>query len=181
MTLRAIRHHMARSLAVLALCGVTAAGSTLPAVSARADFQICNATSSRVGVAIGYKDNDGNWVTEGWWNLPPHACEVPLKGSLLARFYYVYAIDYDNGGEWAGTSYMCTREKEFKIVGIHDCLARGYDRTGFYEIDTGEQRTWTVQFTDAPKPPDPSQTTMPLIPMPPARLAPAAPPGTQAR
>jgi hypothetical protein len=26
---------------------------------------------------------------------------------------------------------MCTRDKEFTIRGIGDCLARGYDRTGF--------------------------------------------------
>ena len=43
---------------------------------------------------------------------------------------------------------MCTRDKEFTIRGIEDCLARGYDRTGFFEVDTGEQRSWTVQLTD---------------------------------
>ena len=43
---------------------------------------------------------------------------------------------------------MCTRDKEFTIRGIGDCLARGYDRTGFFEVDTGEQRAWTVQLTE---------------------------------
>ena len=43
---------------------------------------------------------------------------------------------------------MCTRDKEFTIRGIEDCLARGYDRTGFFEVDTGEQPSWTVQLTD---------------------------------
>ena len=51
---------------------------------------------------------------------------------------------------------MCTRDKEFTIRGIEDCLARGYDRTGFFEVDTTEQ---------APQQPLP-QTT-PLIPSPP--------------
>ena len=32
---------------------------------AAADFRLCNNTSSRVGIALGYKDNEG-WVTEGW-------------------------------------------------------------------------------------------------------------------
>jgi hypothetical protein len=32
--------------------------------------------------------------------------------------------------------------------GTEDCLARGFDRTGFFEVDTGEQRAWTVQLTD---------------------------------
>jgi uncharacterized membrane protein len=28
-------------------------------------------------------------------------------------------------------------------------VARGYDRTGFFEVDTGEQKSWTVQLTDS--------------------------------
>ena len=43
---------------------------------------------------------------------------------------------------------MCSRDKEFTIRGTEDCLARGFDRTGFFEVDTGEQRTWTVQLTE---------------------------------
>ncbi len=114
---------------------------------AAADFRLCNNTASRVGVAIGYKDANG-WTTEGWWNLPSRTCETVLKGNLVARYYYVYAIDYDRGGEWMGQAFMCTRDKEFTIRGISDCLARGYDRTGFFEVDTGEQRAWTVQLTE---------------------------------
>jgi uncharacterized membrane protein len=115
---------------------------------AAADFRLCNNTGSRVGVAVGYKDADG-WTTEGWWNLPSRTCETILKGNLVARYYYVYAIDYDHGGEWMGQAFMCTRDKEFTIRGIADCLARGFDRTGFFEVDTGEQRAWTVQLTDS--------------------------------
>jgi uncharacterized membrane protein len=115
---------------------------------AAADFRLCNNTSSRVGIAIGYKDGQG-WTTEGWWNMPARSCETVLKGNLVARYYYVYAIDYDRGGEWMGQAYMCTRDKEFTIHGIGDCLARGYDRTGFFEVDTGEQRAWTVQLTES--------------------------------
>ena len=115
---------------------------------AAADFRLCNNTGSRVGVAVGYKDADG-WTTEGWWNLPSRTCETILKGNLVARYYYVYAIDYDHGGEWMGQAFMCTRDKEFTIRGIADCLARGFDRTGFFEVDTGEQRAWTVQLTES--------------------------------
>jgi uncharacterized membrane protein len=123
--------------------------STEPAA---ADFRLCNNTSSRVGIAVGYKDGDG-WTTEGWWNLAARSCETVLKGNLVARFYYVYAIDYDRGGEWLGQAYMCSRDKEFTIRGIGDCLARGYDRTGYFEVDTGEQRTWTVQLTESSEQP----------------------------
>ncbi len=114
---------------------------------ASADFRLCNNTSGKVGISLGYKDNEG-WVTEGWWNLGPRSCETLLRGNLIARYYYVYAIDYDRGGEWSGKAFMCSREKEFTIRGTEDCLARGFDRTGFFEVDTGEQRSWTVQLTE---------------------------------
>ena len=55
--------------------------------------------------------------------------------------------------EWSGKAFMCTRDKEFTIKGIEDCLARGYDRTGFFEVDTSEQRSWTVQLTEQPDQP----------------------------
>jgi hypothetical protein len=106
-----------------------------------------------------------------------------LKGNLVARYYYVYAIDYDHGGEWMGQAYMCTRDKEFTIRGIADCLARGYDRSGFFEVDTGEQRAWTVQLTESseqpPQHPLPAGTLLPSISSaPPASLR--GPPGATA-
>src|SRR3979490_3345798 len=116
--------------------------------SAAADFRLCNNTSSRVGIALGYKDAEG-WTTEGWWNVSSRACETLLRGTLVARFYYIYALDYDRGGEWSGQAFMCSRDKEFTIKGTENCLARGFDRTGFFEVDTGEQRAWTVQLTEA--------------------------------
>jgi uncharacterized membrane protein len=160
---------------------------------AAADFRLCNNTGSRVGVAVGYKDADG-WTTEGWWNLPSRTCETILKGNLVARYYYVYAIDYDHGGEWMGQAFMCTRDKEFTIRGIADCLARGFDRTGFFEVDTGEQRAWTVQLTEsseqapqrplsagnalAPPAAAPSGTPVPAAG---GRSGPSIAPGNQAR
>ena len=130
---------------------------------ASADFRLCNNTSSRVGIALGYKDADG-WTTEGWWNISSRSCETLLRGTLVARYYYIYAIDYDRGGEWSGQAFMCSRDKEFTIRGTEDCLARGYDRTGYFEVDTGEQRAWTVQLTDVNE--QPAQPRMPGMPGP---------------
>lgn len=143
---------------------------------AAADFRLCNNTSSRVGIALGYKDADG-WTTEGWWNLSARNCDTLLKGALVARFYYIYAIDYDRGGEWSGKAFMCTRDKEFTIRGIEDCLARGFDRTGFFEVDTGEQRAWTVQLTESTEqaPQRAMPQVAPIHPPPPAAGQPATP------
>ena len=131
--------------------------------SAAADFRLCNNTASRVGIALGYKDAEG-WTTEGWWNVSSRSCETLLRGTLVARFYYIYALDYDRGGEWSGQAFMCSRDKEFTIKGTENCLARGFDRTGFFEVDTGEQRAWTVQLTEANEQPAQQQQRVPGIP-----------------
>lgn len=117
------------------------------ALPASADLKLCNTTSSRVGVAIGYKDEKG-WVSEGWWNVASQTCEVLLKGTLVARYFYVHALDYDRGGEWGGKNFMCTGDKAFTIRGEQDCSGRGYKRSGFFEVDTKEEKEWTVRLTD---------------------------------
>jgi uncharacterized membrane protein len=138
--------------------------------SAAADFRLCNNTSSRVGIALGYKDAEG-WTTEGWWNVSSRTCETLLRGTLVARFYYIYALDYDRGGEWSGQAFMCSRDKEFTIKGTENCLARGFDRTGFFEVDTGEQRAWTVQLTES------SEQPAQRVPGIPGTVGPGGPPG----
>ncbi len=141
------------------------AGVFMFAQPAAADFRLCNNTGSRVGIAIGYKDNDG-WTTEGWWNLSARSCETLMRGALVARYYYIYALDYDRGGEWSGQAFMCTKDKEFTIRGTDNCLARSYERTGFFEVDTAEQLSWTVQLTEASEQPASRQPpgTAPLLP-----------------
>lgn len=146
------------------------------AAPAAADFRLCNNTSGRVGIALGYRDSEG-WTTEGWWNLASRSCETLLRGTLVARYYYIYAVDYDRGGEWSGQAFMCTRDKEFTIRGTEDCLARGFDRTGFFEVDTGDQQTWTVQLTDSTETSQRPATGSPLTTtVPPASLRNAPPP-----
>ena len=117
---------------------------------AKADLRLCNKTAAVVGIAIGYKGK-GDWVSEGWWNIAAETCQIVVEGPLPARYYYLYGMDYEMGGEWSGTAHMCTTDKEFTIEGIGDCLARGYERTGFVEVDTQDQASWTVQLTEKSK------------------------------
>ena len=114
---------------------------------AHADLKLCNTTASRVGIAIGYRTDKG-WTTEGWWNVASQTCETLLKGNLIARYYYLHAVDYDRGGAWAGKAYMCTKDKAFTIKGIDECDDRGHSKTGFFEVDTNESDEWTVRLTD---------------------------------
>ncbi len=136
---------MRRALGLLA--GVAIWMFALGTNAAFADLKLCNATSSRIGVAIGYQDPKG-WATEGWWNIASQTCETLLKGKLGSRFYYVHAVDYDRGGEWGGTYMMCTADKAFTIRGVEECPRRGFKLTGFFEVDTQDSRDWTIRLTD---------------------------------
>jgi uncharacterized membrane protein len=119
------------------------------ALRARADFRVCNGTKDLVGVAIGYRAAAG-WTTEGWWQIPGSSCATLIEGPLSSRYYYLYAEDAARGGRWGGDIDMCVADNEFKIVGIQDCFARGFQRMGFKEYDTGRQGSWMVQLTEAP-------------------------------
>lgn len=136
--------------AAIAISGLPLLG-VFSATGARADFRVCNATQSLIGVSIGYRAKAG-WVTEGWWHVEGSTCKTLIEGPLSSRYYYLYAEDAERGGRWDGAINMCVAEKEFKIAGVNDCFARGFQRAGFQEYDTGEQASWMVQLTDEPAP-----------------------------
>ncbi len=130
------------TLALFALLATT--------LAAHADLKLCNRTNSTIGVALGYKDDKG-WASEGWWNVPPKQCKVLLQGDLIARYYYIFAIDYDKGGTWSGPATLCIQDKIFTIRGRTNCEARGYRTQGFYEVDTGEKIDFTIMLKDDSK------------------------------
>ncbi len=125
-----------------------------PAANAAADdtgqgsFRVCNETANKISVAFGYRADKG-WQSEGWWVAEPNNCVTIYRGNLEARrYYYLYAADDVSGGFWDGSVFMCTRDETFTIFGVEDCLARGYERTGFFEVDTHNRSDWTLQLTE---------------------------------
>jgi uncharacterized membrane protein len=111
-------------------------------------LRVCNQTANPVSIALGYRAERG-WQSEGWWVAGPSECKTVYSGDVEARrFYYIYAADDIGGGSWDGSHFMCTRDETFTIFGVEDCLARGYERTGFFEIDTQNRSSWMLQLTD---------------------------------
>jgi len=119
----------------------------LAATPALADLRVCNQTSKNVSIALGYRADNG-WQSEGWWVAAPSSCTTVFKGDLKSRFYYLFAADDLSGGTWEGKVFMCTQDQTFTILGVEDCLARGYERTGFFEVDTKNRNDWTLQLTE---------------------------------
>ena len=109
---------------------------------------MCNDTKSLVGVALGYREEE-KWITEGWWQIPAETCSSLIEGNLNSRFFYIYAEDADHGGQWRGDVFMCTNDREFRIQGVDECFSRGFQKTGFFEVDTSDKGSWMVRLTES--------------------------------
>jgi uncharacterized membrane protein len=121
--------------------------SCLIAWPAMAGLKVCNRTEHATRTALGYF-NGAAWVSRGWWTLAPKTCLDLHPGPLDARFYYLYATD-GTPGSWGGRFAFCVAASaDFSISGRADCVAHGYDRRGFFEVDTGQARDYTQNLSD---------------------------------
>jgi len=122
-------------------------GLPLLAGPALASFNVCNKSNLAVRAAIGRFDGV-HWTSEGWWTIAPKACASLLTGPLQGRFYYLYASD-GAAGTWEGKTFFCVApDKRFRSVGRGGCAKRGFDRRGFFEVDTGKKPDWTQSLSN---------------------------------
>ena len=120
---------------------------TLLAGPAQAAFTVCNKSDHAAKVAVGYFDGR-HWSSQGWWTIGPEKCDGLIAGPLDARYYYLYATDGATGA-WDGGKAFCTAATgKFSISGRANCAGRGYDRKGFFEVDTGQNPDWTQSLSD---------------------------------
>ena len=137
-------------LSVACLCGLI----LLPR-PAWAAFLFCNETKSVIEAAFGHRD-EGEWTSEGWWQIQPGQCARVYNKPLSQRFYFYYAraltIPAKNGQgvmTWSGKYAFCTDGKAFRVTGDSRCEERGYKMQGFQDVDVGgRQKNYTLTFQD---------------------------------
>jgi uncharacterized membrane protein len=88
------------------------------------------------------------WSSRGWFYAPPKECVVVVNGTLNSRYYYLHGVHMSVDGGWEGNRGFCVSSKNFSILGRGDCKPRGYERAGFFEIDTGDKESWTTFLSD---------------------------------
>lgn len=112
-----------------------------------ADFKVCNQTVRPMKVALG-RFNGTDWMSEGWWTISPRKCRAILSGKLDARYYYLFASN-GGAGSWDGNKSFCVATgNTFQAIGRGSCAARGFDRKGFFEVDTGTKTDFTQSLSD---------------------------------
>ena len=79
----------------------------------------------------------------------PQTCADLVTGPLQARYYYLYASD-GAAGTWEGKTAFLRRARRpsFRAAGRGDCAKRGFDRRGFFEVDTGNKPDWTQTLSN---------------------------------
>ncbi|CAN7762055.1 DUF1036 domain-containing protein [Caballeronia sp. LjRoot29] len=81
---------------------------------ARAGLFLCNDTGESIDVAIGWNE-DGVWLSKGWYSVPPRQCSAPILGPLKSKYYYYYANSVGGTLKWDGgqnpdRGYFCTND-----------------------------------------------------------------------
>jgi uncharacterized membrane protein len=132
-------------VSVLAAAAILAGAPILTATDAEAGLHFCNRTGQTQSVAIGYEQN-GQWVSEGWWNIYPGNCATTISYDLPNVYYYFRVKS--NGRAWSDEGYyFCTATQAFTIYGDTNCERRGYYRRGFREVHVGDSFDHTVNLT----------------------------------
>lgn len=135
---------MRRAPLLAFLTALAAVMATSPAMAA---FNVCNKSGLSARVALGRFDGR-QWTSQGWWTVAPKTCAELLTGPLQARYYYLYASD-GAGGTWEGKTHFCIApDAKFLAPGRNDCAGRGFDRRGFFEVDTGKSPEWTQTLSN---------------------------------
>lgn len=119
----------------------------LMAAPAEAGLRVCNKTAHAARLALG-RFNGTQWMSEGWWTIEAGKCAAVITTPLDARFYYLYASD-GGPGSWDGNRGFCVASDDrFRIDGRADCAGRGFERKGFFEVDTGQKTDYTQLLSD---------------------------------
>lgn len=119
----------------------------LLAQPAHAALSVCNKTAHPVRVALGFF-NGTDWASRGWWSIAPRDCPKLIEAPLDARYYYLYATDGGSGSWAGGRSFCVASDEKFEIASRANCAGRGYDRKGFFAVDTGDQPDFTQYIAD---------------------------------
>jgi len=139
-----------------------ASGFSLPwlamADQAKADLVICSRKINRhMDVAIGYREGN-QWVSRGWWKLPPSDCVTPVSGDIN-RYYYIRTVEWGTGIVREQNYNFCVTSDAFTIVGDTNCQSRGYEEKSFFQYDCGgnsfcQVTIWPEKVSFAPSPVD---------------------------
>lgn len=151
-----VRRLAAPVAAILALATVTPAwsqshpdsrgGGSYSGSSGMVKLHLCNKTSLKIYVALGYRESIGsnNWIVEGWKNISPYSCfDISVPNDSVV---YDYAED-DDGGTWGGNFSLCVQHPgPFRRINRSDYTCDANELKGFATVDVTGLQDKTINF-----------------------------------
>jgi uncharacterized membrane protein len=139
-----------RAALVMVILGIATLVTVAPS---EAELRVCNKSTAKLDVAVGYDGGRQGWIAEGWWTIEVNKCSVVKGGDLDARYYYLYARA-DGGAEWDGTdgegAPFCIKDEKFTLYQSRygdnrdsACKKAGLYSQSFFQVDVGDYRRWT--------------------------------------
>ena len=100
---------------------------------------MCNTTTAPFWAAIGQKTGK-DWVSRGWWKVPPANCATAITQPLATDRIYLLADLPGKKPLVTGSEKFCVTDIAFEIQGKTDCQKRGMREIGFAQTNVkGEQ------------------------------------------
>lgn len=126
---------------LLGLATLTATlGSTLVfANPAKADLHVCNKSSHKAYIAVGYGEGKDVWRSEGWYEIAPGNCSSVYQGDVSGSFFYLYGASGDERTAiWSGDRSFCVHPtNKFDYRSKADgCGRGGSEMRSFWEVKT---------------------------------------------
>lgn len=117
------------------------------AINMTAQWKVQNKTPDKIYVSIAFGQQDGTYVSQGWWEVAPCGGTVVVHGGPLAvTGAFLYARD-DGGNVWDGENLFCVADgKPFSLIRQGDCEKRGYKTAGF-RLENIKQTPHTTYLT----------------------------------
>lgn len=140
---------MLRKLAIV--CGAIGAMAISGGAQAQG-FRLCNLSSVDIEVAkalnTGNKNPQGGHIiiSEGWYKFTKGECAVLWSGKLQYRYYLLFGQNKQVNKDWKGDIPICVSSQPFKIES--DLCAPDKNRRMFFQVDTGENESWTQNLRD---------------------------------
>jgi uncharacterized membrane protein len=116
---------------------------------AQAELNLCNKTNSQVFTAVGFQEN-GRWVSSGWWTLDPEECKTVISGNLKNKYYYVHGQTPERNLVWGDSYEYCVTQQPFNSIPKGNCSERS---ERFFQVDTGDYSSFTQNLTLEGQPP----------------------------
>lgn len=112
-------------------------------------FRVCNKSSHGIEVAKALNTAEKgppDIISEGWYKLAAGECTTMWPGELKYRYYLLYGRSAQTAREWKGDKPVCVSREPFKIR--HGLCETSNNHRNFFQVDTGESKSWTQNLND---------------------------------